>query len=1130
MKKTLSYLKMAVLFLCLMPMQAKAAYFSDFVYQNVKAGNYSAVESFLDRGYSIDAINPDGMSALCLSVYYQDYKAYSQLRAMGANPKKQCRERVDKGVQEAFENKYAESSFYANRSTQPAVEASQENNTLGYVLGGAAVVGLGTAAVLLWDDDDSSNHHKQEEGKDCPTGTRLEGDDCVPIECPTGTKLEGNDCVPIGCPTGQKLQGNDCVPIECPKNTHLVGNSCIADEIDIVNPNPDEDFSGILSNQEAVYNLYSSPTYPDDENSIALENTGDKDVYGMYGYGGEAEVFNSYVVGKNSAGTANPEPIGTASIEITNQGSGQVYGIYSQITDIRQYKEAINASGLIEGISYGNIDITHMGGGTSYGVFGDVRAYNAFGVYGGQAYGDISITGDGNIYGISGYVAATNAVSPFYGNKVIGNINLHGMGNGDIYGMMVNKDNIPGAGAGDGNTASWFAFNAYSSGGDDVTGTIKIRQDGNGNVYGMYGGQQLYNAKAFGGINEEGNPNGVATGIIDIENFGNGQVYGMYLPDKDASGRLENVNENGSHSEINIVNTGNGVSTGMRGGQETTIVNSGDININNLGDGTAIGIYGESRSMVFNSGNIHIYREAYTDGESVVHTPDSNGGTAYGIYAESGAYVNNGGTITIEDAGGGKGIFLEEGAVLENTGTVSFNGVTDDSTIEHGKAKDIYANGVSRAVVDFDKMGDGEVLLGSDGRFFAEKLAGNLGVSNNAVKGSFDDKYELSGALQAKDIDELTLNSKSAMFEAKSVTNDSGSNDVVLERTGFNELVDRSDLAGFLENNYEEKNGLEVFDLLKNEESIKGVNQAAHNVTGNDVLPLFNKEDKLVYNHLSRQFNDNLFNKPDENYIGGYKYIDISRDADGTLTGNDGQVNAAYGMVKAKSDSGLIYGLGASIAHLESDYDNGSTRKNNTFGLWAPLGYDFKNGTRWYSKFYAGYADGSYDRKTALHKYSADTNGYQFGVSNEIRHKIELGNGFMFEPLAELNVLNSYEDSFAEGREDGALAVKSHNLLSVEGGLGAYLSKEFSFDENSKLGVQIGGIYYVEFADDNDFDAHMRGMNGKFKIVGKDDDGHAVFSARVNYTYKDITLYGMLEQETGDNKAFSVDAGIEYKF
>ena len=223
--------------------------------------------------------------------------------------------------------------------------------------------------------------------------------------------------------------------------------------------------------------------------------------------------------------------------------------------------------------------------------------------------------------------------------------------------------------------------------------------------------------------------------------------------------------------------------------------------------------------------------------------------------------------------------------------------------------------------------------------------------------------------------------------------------------------------------------------------------------------------------------------------------------------------------------------MGASIANLKSDYDNGSSRKSNIFGLWMPLGYDFGNGTRWYSKLYAGYADGSYDRLTALGKFSSDFTEYQYGLSNEVRHSMNLGYGFTFEPLAELNFLGIYQDGYDEGNAEGALHSDSGNALSLEGGLGAYLTKEIKFSEDSRLGIQIGGVYYVEFMDPDDgTDISLNGLNGKYKLRNVSDDNRTVFSARVNYNYKDIMLYGNIEQEAGGCDALLIDAGMQYKF
>ncbi len=963
----------------------------------------------------------------------------------------------------------------------------------------------------------------------CPTGETWDGTSCQPIQCPDGSQLIGNECVADdACPTGQKMVDGVCVPIECPDNTHLEGNHCVADgDIDKDNNN-DDDLYGIYSTDEDVFNLYSSPKLPDDQATILLTNKGNGNVYGMYGFG---DMFNSYVVGKVDD-AVNPKDPGTGNIFITDEGNGKVYGIYSKIADITQYKEAMNSSAWNEGTAYGVIDIAHTGGGASYGVFGDVRAYNAYGAFGGNSYGYITIRGDGDIYGISGYVAATNAVSPWFAHEVKGNIDLFSEGNGNVYGMMVSKDNIPGAGTGGGNIASWFAFNAYSSGGDDVEGTINIRNTGNGNVYGMYGGQQLFNAMAYGGVDEmTGKPNGAAKGVIKIANYGNGDIYGMYMPEADTSGIIANVNENGSESVVSLVNTGSGVATGLRGGQGTNIINSGEININNLGTGTAVGIYGESNTVITNSGKINIYRESYTDKEDgTVHNPNgTNGGTAYGIYAESGARINNSGEIIVTNAAQGTGIYLERGAMLENTGVISFNG-TAGGIVSNGSAIDIYGAGAHRAAVDLNSLG-GEIVLGLGGRFFADSLSGNMGVSEKAVLGSFKDEYVLSGSLQAEDVSNLTLNSKSAMFNTASRANENGGYDVILERKSFDKLLDDASLAGFFEKNYNLENAGTVYDNLKRAGTSSALNRVAANTAGTDMIPNFRREDAFVFGNLSRQFNDNLFNHPDENYIGGYKYMDVSTDADGMLMGSDGYANAAYGMLKGKADNGITYGVGASVANLKSDYDNGSSRKSNIFGIWLPAGYDFGNGIRWYSKAYAGYADGSYDRLANLQKYSADFTEYQYGLSNEMRYSMNLGRGFRFEPSAELNLFGVYQDGYDEGNTEGALKADSSNSLSLEGGIGAYLAKEFMFNEDSKLGVQIGGVYYVEFLDPDDgTNATLGGMNGKYKLGHKTNGDRAVLSGRINYMYKNVTVYGTIEQETAGSKGLTIDAGVQYKF
>lgn len=1290
------------------PKSASAVYFSDFVYQNVKIGNMSEIVKYLQSGRRIDEVNAQKLTALCQAVKNNDYESYRKLRRLGANPEHKCMELVSRRTSSEFAQRYRPSADYVE-----AVE-DDSNLTKYAVVGG--VIAAGAVAWAVFDDD--SGHSSSDSNSD------------------------NND------------NQNEEEPKECPENTHKVGNLCVADGEIIENNDTDKDVFGIYSDAKQVFNLYSSPKYPDDVASISINNTGNGTVYGMYGYGGEAEVFNSYVAGTDDEGVPNPVDTGVGNIKITNSGKGNVYGLYSQITDITQYKEAINVYGINYGTAYGNIDIMNMGGGASYGVFGDVRAYNVFVANGGKGYGDITIRGNGDIYGVSGYVAGTNVVDYNGWGKLIGHINLYSEGDGNVYGIMVKKDTIPGAGAGDGGYASWFAFNTYATGGE-AEGKINIRNQGNGNAYGMYGGQQLFNAMSYGYT-------GYSKGTINIANFGNGDVYGMYMPEADKDGLIANISDGRAQSVISLVNTGAGMTTGVRGGEDTSIHNSGTVLINNLGSGDAVGVYGEARSKVYNGGKIEIMRQKYIDAEtgnvfdvasqpsgniygvygetgsqvfnalaeggesmsgrihlvqsgnadvygvyskgniynavarsswlidttevddpsgegtitertgksltsqaienidivnygnnnaygiygtgniisagqdqeydaelgfadvgkvssvitienhglgnaygiystggSVAHLDgdnaqsvinvanvgngtiygiygedgahiinsgtinlnnlnngsaigvfggknsiiendgkiiisreafrgddgtlyepvSENGGTAYGIYAQNDSKVLNTGDIIVKNAQNGQGIYLEEGAVLENSGKVEFNG--EQQNLEDTSTE---------ASINLDSFG-GEIVLADKGQFIAGSLSGNLGVSQRVVLGSFGDKYVLDNSLKAEDISSLQLNSKSAMFQSATQKNEKGGYDVVLTRQSFTESLDNKSLGEFLDTNYEQQNNIALYDALKTAPDENALLKSADNIAGADVLPDFRKENALVYQHLSRQFNDNLFNHPEDNYIGGYKYIDASVDGYGTLSESDATAQAAYGMLKGKSDNGVVYGLGATMARLKSDYDNGSQRKSNIFGVWAPVGYNFHNGTRWFSKLYAGYADGSYDRVTMLGKYSADISEYQYGISNEVRHQISLGHGFVFEPTGELNLLGVYQDGFSEGKTNSALSVDSNNSLSLEGGLGAYLAKEFSFNENNKLSVQIGGIYYVEFLDPDDgYDATMAEMSRRYKIKNKSQDDRAVLSLRLNYNYKDLMLYSTLEKETGTGKAFSVDAGVQYNF
>ena len=981
------------------------------------------------------------------------------------------------------------------------------------------------------------NENQYETGNTCLSGETLLKECLAHSHVPNCIAYSPTANVCTECNDGYFLQDNVCILIiECPEGFEQSNNICVAVGNTEKENTGDEDLYGVYSTDQDVYNLYSVYVHPDDYQEINLNNTGNGKTIGMYG---ERHVTNALVDGKRYEDEINPISEATGIINITHQKNGEVYGIYSKILDAQNSWEAVNSEGSDGGIAHGQINITNKGTGKTYGIFGDDRAYNAIAITGGKSYGDINIESYGDIYGIGGYMAAMNATShQFYlGREAIANINIDSKGNGNIYGINIQKDikDI------ESNAQQWIAINAASGGGDYVEGNITIRNKGTGNVYGMYGGQQLWNGLHYGGKTEEGHPTGKAVGTISIINQGNGDVYGMYMPEEDANGVIANITEEGyAHetfgqtgvqSTINLINTGDGITTGLRGGRFNKITNSGIININNLGNGTAIGIYGEAFSKIENSGQINIYRQEYKDEKTnETLTPSSEiGGTAYGIYAENGASVKNSGTITITNASSGKGIYLENDATLENTGTITFNG--EEKEAETGDMIDIYGSRTPQSVTNFNDMGKGEVILGATGKFFGDTIKGDLSVTNSPLMDNFENNHTLSNSLKANDLSELNLKSKSAMFNASLVSKDSQNHDVVLTRQNFNNLITNKSVANFLEQNYEEKKNLALYNNLKTASTSSSLNKKIDTLTGNNILPSFRRENQIVHQSLNRQFSDILFNEPNKNYVAGYKFIDISNDSDKSLEESKGTAHSAYGLLKNKTTSGITYGLGASISQLKTDYDDNSKRKSNQFGLWLPFGYDFNNGLKWYSKLHAGYNDNSYDRKTLTGENSADYNEYQFGLNNEVRYTLNLANSLKFEPLAELNLINYYQEDISEKNKENALNIKSNNATSLELGLGSYLTKEFSFDKDKSLKLKIGGIYYVEFLEpDKALKGSIVAMNNNFDIIKKQNSNRGVLSLNATYNYENITLYGNIEKEFGAIDGITIDAGMQYKF
>ncbi len=716
--------------------------FAQYAYNNAKIGNVANIKNYIAKGYNINGFSQDGYTAICYALANNDKKAYVILRSVGGSVRNSCvkevasSERIEE-FNEAFieyaknniDKIFTEEELREIYATNGSVEKSKSSIDKKYVIAG--LLGVGGIAALTSGGGGSSSSSNSD-GNPCRDGYHLVGNSCIPDE---GASDNVDD---IG---GEFVQGGD---------------------VNINNATNDDVFA-VYSTGNGVYNLYSAYAHQDDYAEINIKNKGNGMVSGVYG---EGFVMNAFVDGMRAEHEINPLNNSIGRIVIDNKGSGKVYGIYSNVVNANNSWEAVNAYGVDYGRANGYIDISHMGKGTTYGVFGDDRAYNAFIGWNGLSLGNINIKADGDIYGVSGYLGVFNATSHQFapGDTGKGTVNIESVGDGDVYGISVQRSYEDT----DNNVKQWFVINAAGDNGSNIEGNINIHNIGNGNNYGIYGGEMMYNGLAYDG-------NALADssikGNVNIVNKGNGDSYGMYMPS--ANGTIENLSygaggKNGRvESVINIVNAGDGVATGMRGAGGAIIKNSGEININNIGNGTAIGIYGESNSRIVNEGLINIYRETFedeVDGDKI-EVDAQNGGRAFGIYAQSGSLVQNSGDIIISGAESGAGIYLENGSVIENSGNIIFNG-EEDSFI-NGEAIDVYG-GNKGVLGDLSSFGKGEIILAQGGRFFADKLSGDIGVSENIVKGGFEDKYVEVASLQSKDVEELNLKSKSYMFDASS--------------------------------------------------------------------------------------------------------------------------------------------------------------------------------------------------------------------------------------------------------------------------------------------------------------------------------------------------------------------------
>ncbi|MBD5400440.1 hypothetical protein HDR61_01670 [bacterium] len=864
------------------------------------------------------------------------------------------------------------------------------------------------------------------------------------------------------------------------------GGANAADGLGIININKtgNGDVYGLIGNFNAVrYSYYETAGY------IIIDNTGYGNIYGI-------------------KGDVNASSNSTGKIRITNaQNSGRVYGMYTTHT---RAANAYNSGG-----ANASIDIFNQGSGSIFGLYAENGGNEVANVLISTANtsmnGTINIENHNDSASIFGtYNAQYNSGALYNSGQtqspIVAAITITNYGSGNSYGMY--------------NTVNTNPSNA--AGGN---GIINMYNIGNGNAYGLYStttgnnGEGLNNSYKYATSLD-------STGIINIINYGHGNGIGMY-------GYQNVYNENNistnrqNKSIINMQNLSDGKVIGITnvaiGDQKNYVFNSGTISINNIGTGMAIGIFADRNTIVSNTGSINITRDNYIDKDNMAYVPQSErGGTAIGIYATSGATVNNSGTITINGATTAYGIYAESGATVTNTGTISIDGDENHANAIVLNGGVLFQNGELIAnTLNLDDMG-GAVIAGANSQFIAENdISGTLNISSDIVADGFDTTYTAKNMIQAGDTSKLNLRSGSAMFDANLADN---GNDVVMTMKSFDTLTDNKSLAAYLADNYAKGTSAEFFGGLKSGTNMAEFNNILNGLSGLNAFTQFDREDMSAMREINFSMNQQMFMNGDRDEYqvsGSMEHFSFSNSSNGG--------SGSYGISNSRMSDNWKLGYGLAMANIGTNDDLGTSRSNQIGLFYMPMTYTGDD-IEFISTPRVGFAKSHYNRRGYNDmNYDGYIEKQIFGFNNDLRYPVSFGN-WTIAPDLGLNAI-MYRQSGHESDQAFSLIIPADEIYSVEAGFGLFTKYEQQLSSGGSLQFNSGIMLYRELADTYNMKLGIRGLDGTFNLY---DDAEHDYSgaATIGFDYKTgrFDVYGNAQYFMDGDHYMNLKSGIRYWF
>lgn len=590
---------------------------------------------------------------------------------------------------------------------------------------------------------------------------------------------------------------------------------------------------------------------------------------------------------------------------------------------------------------------------------------------------------------------------------------------------------------------------------------------------------------------------GIAGGGGQIKNSGNITItdnFGSYNVTYGIYGEGSQIKNSG---DITIINPdGYGSKNYGIYGKDSQIENYGNITITNNSASRVYGIYADGGS-VYNAGTITINEVSKNAEEASycwTHTCYHYNGVIYKTRTGSGTtddpYVYSDSFETVTK----RSIVLDNGATLATSGTLSSTGTLDLSS--------------------FSTDGTGSVTLLSGGNLQAQTISGNLHIDASNVTSGFNTTYTNTNAIQANNTADLNLISNSALFDASLAENGS---DVVMQMKSFDELTDNKSLAAFLANNYAGQKNEAFFNELKSIGSAQAFTSALTHLTAGETLTRFTHEDLTALRDVNANMNALMFSNMDQPLFqnaGTFNAFSFQ---------NDRQSSAQFALAHKRISPYTKIGYAMSTTHLNSDNRRSTTRQNDIFQAFTPIGYD-RFGWQLISTPQIGFARAHYSRKGYNGaSYDGIIEKRIAALMNEARYPIQIGS-VTLAPTVEFNAL-FYNQKGNETKKAYSLTMPSDNTLSVEAGAGFHLETKVK-----GFSLTAGAMLYRELADPYNMKVGMNGMDGSFDLFDEQKKYRGVADLGFGYDVGPFNVYGNLRHFVETQNRTQMKAGLNIHF